>query len=70
MGWAGWGAGPSGAGAAGGPSRVFLGLALAGAALVAGLMAAERRWAAALAAAAVMVYFGLRLFGRLGGGHR
>lgn len=66
MGWAGWGAGPSGAGAAGGPSRGFLWVALAGSAAVAVAMAADRRWPAALAGAAGVVYFGLRLFGGLG----
>ncbi len=66
MGWAGWGAGPSGAGAAGGPSRGFLWLALAGSAAVAAAMTVERRWPPALAAAAAVVYFALRLFGGLG----
>ena len=66
MGWAGWGAGPSGAGAAGGPSRAFLWVALAASAAVAVAMAVERRWPPALGAAAAVVYFGLRLFGGLG----
>ncbi|HEY6106786.1 MAG TPA: hypothetical protein VIV59_12435 [Anaeromyxobacteraceae bacterium] len=66
MGWAGWGAGPSGAGAAGGPSRGFLWLALAGSVAVAVAMTAGRRWPAALAASAAVVYFALRLFGGLG----
>jgi hypothetical protein len=64
--WAGWGAGPSGAGAAGGPSRGFLWLALCGALTVAAVAAAGRRWPAALAAGAGVVYFALRLFGGLG----
>ncbi len=64
--WAGWGAGPAGAGAAGGPSRVFLGAALAGCAIVAGVLASQGRAIAALVAAAGAVYFGLRLFGGLG----
>jgi hypothetical protein len=63
--WAGWGAGPSGAGAAG-PSRVFQGLALLGCLVVAAALAHDRRWLQALAAAAAAVYFALRLFGRLG----
>ncbi len=64
--WAGWGAGPSGAGAVGGPSRVFLGLALLGCVVVAAALAHDRRWVQASAAAAAAVYFALRLFGRLG----
>ncbi len=65
MAWAGWGAGPAGAGAAGGPSRGFLWVALLGSAAAAVALAAERRWQAVVAAGAV-VYFALRLFGGLG----
>jgi hypothetical protein len=61
--WAGWGAGPSGAGSTGGPSRVFLAVALLGSAVVAGVLVRDRRWPEALAAAAAVVYFGLRLGG-------
>ena len=67
MAWAGWGAGPSGAGAAGGPSRGFLWLALLGSLAVAVVSASGRRWPAALAAGAGVVYFASRLFGGLGG---
>ena len=65
MAWAGWGAGPAGAGAAGGPSRGFLWVALAASAAAAVALASERRWQAVPAAVAV-VYFALRLFGGLG----
>lgn len=64
--WAGWGAGPAGAGAAGGPSRVFLGLALGGAAVVAVSLVRDGKLLEGGAAAAAAVYFGLRLFGGLG----
>ncbi|ABS28513.1 hypothetical protein [Anaeromyxobacter sp. Fw109-5] len=64
--WAGWGAGPSGAGAAGGPTRLFLAIALVGCAIVAGVLAIERRFSAAAAAAMAAVYFALRLFAGLG----
>ena len=64
--WAGWGAGPAGAGSTGGPTRAFLAVALAGCAVVAGFLAWDGRLAAAGAAAAVAVYFALRLFAGLG----
>ncbi len=64
--WAGWGAGPAGAGAAGGPSRVFLAAALVGCAVVAAVLAHDRHWGQALVAAAGAVYFALRLFAGLG----
>jgi hypothetical protein len=64
--WAGWGAGPSGAGATGGPTRAFLGIALAGCAIVAIVLAVQGRVAPALVAGAATVYFALRLFGGLG----
>jgi hypothetical protein len=66
--WAGWGAGPAGAGSAGGPSRIFLGVVLAGSAAVALLLAREGNAWGALAAAAAAVYFALRLFAGLGRG--
>ncbi len=66
--WAGWGAGPSGAGAAGGPSRAFLGAALVGSAGLAVILAADGGWIAAGAAALAAIYFALRLFGVLGRG--
>jgi hypothetical protein len=64
--WAGWGAGPSGAGASGGPGRIFLGAALAGCVAVAAILANDSRWAAALVTALGAAYFALRLFAGLG----
>ncbi len=64
--WAGWGAGPAGAGSVGGPTRLFLGLALVGCIVVAAALAHDRRWIQALVAVAAAVYFALRLFGRIG----
>ncbi len=64
--WAGWGAGPAGAGATGGPTRTFLAIALAGCAIVAGVLFVQGRLAAAGAAACAAIYFALRLFGGLG----
>ena len=66
-GWAGWGAGPAGAGAAGGPSRWFLLLLLVGSALVAGVLLRDRHWVEGGVAAAGALYFGLRASGKLGG---
>jgi len=65
--WAGWGAGPAGAGAAGGPSPLFLGLACAGALVVAAVLAWDGKVLGAIAAAGAAAYFGLRLTGKLGG---
>ncbi len=65
MGWAGWGAGPAGAGSAGGPSRAFLAVALLLAVAVTAALAADRSPGALLSGAAA-VYFGLRVAGRLG----
>ena len=64
--WAGWGAGPAGAGAAGGPSRVFLLVALVGSGVVAALLARDGRFAAAAVAAVGAIYFALRLFAGIG----
>jgi hypothetical protein len=64
--WAGWGAGPAGAGATGGPSRIFLTLALLGAAVLTAILAVQGRWAAAAVTALGAVYFALRLLGGLG----
>ena len=69
-GWAGWGAGPAGAGSAGGPSPVFLGLALAGSLAVGAMLVHESRWPAAAVAAAAAIYFAMRLLGGLGRGGR
>lgn len=68
--WAGWGAGPSGASAAGGPSRFFLGAALVGCGAVAAMLAYEGRLLPAAIAGAAAVYFALRLFAGLGKGGR
>jgi len=65
--WAGWGAGPAGAGSAGGPSRLFLWAALVAMVAVAAMLASERRWGSALASAGAAIYFGLRATGKLGG---
>jgi len=64
--WAGWGAGPAGAGASGGPTRAFLVAALAGCAVVAAFLAREGRLLAAAVAAVAGVYFALRAFAGLG----
>ncbi len=63
--WAGWGAGPAGAGAAG-TSRVFLALALVGSIVVSAILVRDHRPGAALVAAAGALYFALRLFAGLG----
>lgn len=68
MPWAGWGAGPAGAGAAGGPSRWFLGVALVAAAVVTGILVARGSWVQAAFAAVATAYFVARLF--LGVGRR
>lgn len=64
MGWAGWGAGPAGAGSAGGPSRAFLVVAALASAGVTVALALDRSPAALLTLAAT-VYFALRASGRL-----
>jgi hypothetical protein len=64
--WAGWGAGPAGAGAAGGPSRVFLVVAFAGCAIVSGFLLRDARWLEAGLAGAATIYFALRAFAGLG----
>ena len=68
--WGGWGAGPAGAGSTGGPSRIFLALALAGCAVVTAALARQDNVAGALVSAAATVYFALRLFAGLGKGTR
>jgi hypothetical protein len=68
--WAGWGAGPAGAGAVGGPSRVFLGAALVGCVVVAAVLLRDRKLTEAAVAAAAAIYFAARLFGALGGRFR
>jgi hypothetical protein len=64
--WAGWGAGPAGAGATGGPSRLFLVVALVATAAAAAFLARDGRWPAAVIAALGAVYFALRAFAGLG----
>jgi hypothetical protein len=64
--WAGWGAGPAGAGATGGPSRIFLVVALVGSAIVAGFLVRDGKLAEAGVAAAATIYFALRAFAGLG----
>ena len=66
MAWAGWGAGPAGAGSAGGPSRWFLVLLLVASGVVTVVLFLDRQWLPAGVAAAGVVYFGLRASGRLG----
>ena len=66
MAWAGWGAGPAGAGASGGPSRWFLGASLALAAVVTGILAVRQSWAGAAVGAVATAYFVARLFLGLG----
>jgi hypothetical protein len=60
--WAGWGAGPAGAGSAGGPSRAFLAVAALGSAVVTVVLALDLAPAALLSGAAT-VYFTLRATG-------
>ncbi|MEI6224757.1 MAG: hypothetical protein WCS72_08380 [Deltaproteobacteria bacterium] len=67
MAWAGWGAGPAGAGSAGGPSRWFLVVLLLLSVVVAGVLVRDGHWLEGSVAAAGAVYFGLRVSGRLGG---
>jgi hypothetical protein len=64
--WAGWGAGPAGAGAAGGPGRIFLGLMAAFSLAVAVALWREERAASAAVALAAGVYFALRVAGVIG----
>jgi hypothetical protein len=62
MAWAGWGAGPAGAGSAGGPSRWFLAILLVGCAGCTVIMAVTRNWPGAGVAALVTGWFFARLF--------
>jgi len=65
MSWAGWGAGPAGAGSARGPSQGFLWAMVAGAGVVTIALALERS-PFAFAGAAATAYFLLRATGRSG----
>jgi len=66
MGWAGWGAGPAGAGSSGGPSRWFLAVAMVGCAVVTGILATRQNWPGTAVGAAVTAYFVARVFLGLG----
>jgi hypothetical protein len=68
MPWAGWGAGPAGAGASGGPSRWFLGVALVACGVLAGVLLSRGSFGGAAVAAAAAAYFTARLFLGLGRG--
>ncbi len=63
--WAGWGAGPAGAGAAV-PGRIFLAIALLGSAVVAFTLYRDGKRVEALVALGATLYFGLRVAGVLG----
>ena len=65
--WAGWGAGPAGAGAVGGPTRLFLAVALLGCVAVAVVLFRDGQRAQAGVAGAAAAYFAARLFGLVGG---
>ena len=65
-GWAGWGAGPSGAGATGGPSRWFLGVLAIVPGAVAVALLRDRHHAGAMLAAGATAYFALRALGAIG----
>ncbi len=66
MSWAGWGAGPAGAGSAGGPSRLFLGVLVVASGVVAGVLLRDGHRLEAGVAAAAAIYFALRATGRIG----
>jgi len=63
--WAGWGAGPAGAGSAGGPSRGFLWVAAIAAGALTAALALDHR-PLALVTLAAAAYFALRAAGRIG----
>jgi hypothetical protein len=65
-GWAGWGAGPSGAGASGGPGRWFLGVLAIVAGGVAVALLRDKHHAGAMLAAGATGYFALRALGAIG----
>jgi uncharacterized membrane protein len=68
MAWAGWGAGPAGAGSAGGPSRWILVLLLVLCAIATVAMAATRNWLGAAMGVLATAWFLARIF--LGVGRR
>ena len=64
--WAGWGAGPAGAGSTGGPSRAFLVVALLASAAMAVVLARDGHLGGAALVGLAAVYFALRAFAGLG----
>ena len=66
MPWAGWGAGPAGAGAAGGPSRWFLAVAMVGCAVVTVILATRYSWLGTAVGAVITAYFVALVFFGLG----
>ncbi len=66
MPWAGWGAGPAGAGASGGPSRWFLAVAMVGCAVVTAILATRHNWLGTAVGAVITAYFVARVFLGLG----
>ncbi len=64
--WAGWGAGPSGAGSVGGPGRLFLVVSMIACLVVAWILWQDAKRTQAFVALAAAVYFALRAFGGLG----
>ncbi len=66
MPWAGWGAGPAGAGAAGGPSRWFLAAAMVFCAVITVILAMRHNWLLTALGALITVYFVARVFFGLG----
>jgi hypothetical protein len=68
--WAGWGAGPAGAGSVGGPTRLFLALAVVGCAVVAAVLFRDGKRTEAGIAGAAAVYFAARVTGLVGGRRR
>ena len=61
--WAGWGAGPAGAGSVGGPTRIFLGVALVLAGVAAFVFFRDGHGVEGGAAVAAAIYFAARLLG-------
>lgn len=66
MAWAGWGAGPAGAGASGGPSRWFLAAALVFCVVVTAILFARHAWPTAAMGVVATAYFVARVFFGLG----
>lgn len=66
MAWAGWGAGPSGAGSAGGPSRWFQAALLVVCVVCTVIMALTRNWPGAAVGLLASAWFFARVFLGLG----